>query len=302
MEEYLIVDDIAAALARLSAQGRTIVGPAVELVRDAVIAQARRSGWTIVKHEGFVEWARRILDYDSARWVVLDALFPIHATDHHIYRMRLSRWVDSASHIVERRLQASSLPAEPGSVGLLDDAAQSGRTIVQTARMLSERKQVTRRAVVLASSSLGRARAAASLPGIRWDEYVPGNWHIIHLRDACPYLPFSGRPRGVAKVGTKERDLELRSMLAAEPGHLWQIICMTPTIGQAVSWAADEIVRRLSVELGREALVEDLLLLGDEVTVTCTAGVSLGANSPLRHTANPNTAAKPAVHVGAEAP
>jgi hypothetical protein len=47
----LIIDDVEASLAAMTALGRSIVGRSAECVRNAVIAHASRRGWCVVRHE-----------------------------------------------------------------------------------------------------------------------------------------------------------------------------------------------------------------------------------------------------------
>lgn len=287
-QKCLIIDDIQSALSRMTELGREVVGPSAAAIRDAVANYALRRSWVVLGHRGYVDWASAIIKDDGRAWLVLDPLFPIDALGSRVQRVRLTRVFDDNEAVVRRKyvrgahselFDAARVTEE---VGLVDDAAGSGRTIRYMQGAVSQVGARITHIAVAASSRGAQESVRTAVGSPQWSQYLRGDWRVIHLRDGCPYLPYSGRPTGQAPIPCVEGgEIEVRVSAAEVVGSLWGVLVMDATIHAAVAAAPHDIAQRLGAALQREALISDLHLLGSTVSARQRFGTDLTSDATL---------------------
>jgi hypothetical protein len=167
-------------------------------------------------------------------------------------------------------------------VGLLDDAAASGRTLRYVTAMLEQAGKRISRFVLCASTAVARAALERSALGAQWTDFVAGDWRIMHLRDGCAHLPFSGfRTDQKVLLDSASGFVELRTPTAEVPGSLWQVLCVDPVIKKTVTAARSGVAERLSALLGRPATIGDLFSMGRGVSGFVQGGQSATAKTTL---------------------
>lgn len=306
MREILVIDDVAPALASMSECGRTIMAAPAERLRQHVLAYAARRGWSVVRHGAFAEWARDLAGRASHPWLSLDPLFGSAYDTDDIHQARLSRQYDGGAAILRGPLMAGldglqDVAAElTGPVGVIDDAVASGRTLQAVLHLLGRAGAEVAHVIVCGSPRSARDLFQRKHPAVRWSEFIAGDWVVLHLRDGCPLLPYTGRATGErVALGDGEGSLERRVPTSAVPGHPWQVLCMNSAVRWAVSEAVADGCAYLGQHLGRTATVADLPLLGDHMSVTRgTKGVGVRSNGlgqPLRRCVGPVASASATV-------
>lgn len=268
----LIVDDVACALTTMSVLGRCVASDASQAIREAVRKYAARRGWVVVQHDSFVDWAAGAIREDPLSWVILDPLFPRAKLPNNACHFRLSRryhhnvTILRSSEVFDDASTAFELTGERQRLGILDDAVGSGRTLRHMIGLADRKGMHVAAIAACASSRAGRESIQAAHPGLRWSAQFVGDWSTIHLRDGCPYLPYSGVPTGNSVTDAAGMNpVQLRMPSSAVLGHPWQVLCMDSGVAAALSHARSDIPRRLSDELGRPAQICDLPLLGEHV-------------------------------------
>lgn len=278
----LIIDDIGSALSSMTLLGRAVTETGCEAIRTAVLAFALRRSWTVVSHQAYVEWAHQVLQKDGLEWCVLDPLFVPRDLGERARMVRLTRQFGAetkASH--EFGFKAGGWRFS-GKLGVLDDAASSGRTLRHVTELLTRSDGSVEHIVLCASSRTARDSVRSFVQGARWTDFVLGDWRVIHLRDGCPHLPFSGRPTNQPAVADADGSVvELRTPSSAVAGNLWQVLLLDPAISRAISSARGDIVRRLSDALKRPACVRDLHLLGPCVPALISPGTVATGDTAL---------------------
>jgi hypothetical protein len=284
----LVIDDVDASLSHLTELGRNVAGASAEAIRNAVLDYAVRRKWFVLQHQAYVEWAIDVIRREEHSWLVLDPLFPVAGLGERVRRVRLTRQFDNNEAIVVRHyvLSAGVEPLDmsciSGDVGVLDDAAASGGTLRNMARLVAQTGGRVSRVILAASSRSAHEFFRASGSVTTWTEFVRGDWQIVHLRDGCPHLPHSGRPTDQPSVhGTDGNAVEVRVPSSAVLGNLWQVLVMDAAVRNAVDIARAEIAHRLSNELGRAALVGDLSFLGASVPALVCQGAIVTADTTL---------------------
>ena len=275
----LVIDDVDSALALATDLGRSILAPAAERVRAAVLGYFARRGWATVQHSAYVKWANGVRLRGQETWFVLDPLFPAPHFDPNFRPLRISRDIDLR---FGKTIQPSGHGAEMGEAGIIDDAASSGRTVRYVATQLLSGIARVSAVTVCASSRVARDVVRASNREIRWSAFVPGDWRAIHLRDGCPHLPFSGRPLDARDPLTLALAPVGGRVLATEtPGSLWQVLWLDSSIRRAIVEARCSVARSLAALLGRPALIRDLNLLGGSVAAVVRPGERVTLDSEM---------------------
>ena len=165
---------------------------------------------------------------------------------------------------------------------MLEDAVASGATLKQVCALLAVRQVVVKRIVVCASTSPARRAIAESIPGVEWLQFMPHGSAAIHLRDACPYLPFSGRPSAAhTPVSTANGPVAIRIPSVTIDRAMWGEAFSDYRVLAATIHARSEISVRFSAALGREAIVSDLPMLGRDIALPAYPGHELTASTPL---------------------
>lgn len=273
----MIIDDVEASLATMTPLGRNVVGQAAKTVRQAVVAHANRRGWPVVGYESYVAWACIAMRPEDRTWLVLDPLFPVQDLGIRARRLRLTRQFDSSDTIVVRKyaphtvsIDVSGLSAE---IGLMDDAAASGTTLIHVARMAGDSGSVVAQVLLCAGSREAQDRFRKENRSASWSQFVGGDWQVIHLRDGCANLAYSARPIDHKPiVGVDGVAVELRVASYGVFGNHWQVLYMDRGVREAVTAGRLEVVRALSAALGRQACVRDLSLLGQFVPALVSPG------------------------------
>jgi hypothetical protein len=263
----LIIDDIDESLGMLSALGQEILRTPVQSIRDAVYRFADRYNWRVVRHRSFAAWAEEHANKHLAHWLVLDPLFVSAESSDRYSRIRTSRRHDLSIPPIHIDPELKHLVAD-GAVGIIDDAASSGRTlraVTMAARSIGLRVSTV---LLCAASRAAYHQVCASGLVSRWNEFVPGDWEVMHLRDGFPFLPFAGRPTAHAaiEVGSAFR-LQVRTSSVHASGSPWQVLQHLGAVASAVKEARREVEAALTRHLGRPAIVADLPLLGAAVNV-----------------------------------
>ena len=275
----LIIDDVASACGHLTPLGASIIRPACETVRSAVREFAGSRGWTVVAHEAFSRWLQPMIGAEACA-LSLDPLLPGAVVG--IRPVRVSRVLRDAEWSIEFAddRAVTELPHDP--VCLIDDAVASGSTLKRACAMVHENGGSVSRVLVLASTSFGRSAILDSFPGVEWLQHASNGRFTIHLRDACPYAPFSGRPHANhPPVATACGDIPVRIPSITIKQSLWGQVFSDYRVLAAAVRARSEVSARLSGELGREATVADLPLLGADVALPAYPRHRLSADTSL---------------------
>ena len=278
-----IIDDVRSASAHLSALGLEVVFPAAASVRRAVLQVARARGWGVIDHSQFGAWVHDIAD-NRCQWLVLDPLIAVQDSAPYAQVFRLSRVL----HASEWRLELPSDQTFPASllgrsVGFVDDAVASGSTIRRAISMAREAGAVPTRVVVACATSVGRAAVASEGEPVAIQEYTNGGHVAVHLRDACPFLPFGGRPSAAQPaIDTPNGKVNIRLPSLTRHRGLWASLFSDHRVLAASVSARAEVTNRLSEHLNREAKVGDLPLLGPDVALPAYPRHSVTTTTALR--------------------
>jgi len=267
----LLVDDVAASFEHLSPLGEHVLVEAALAVRKAVIGFASSSGWLNLDYRRFTTWARPLVSSDL-HWLVLDPLFaivhPCGMQRLRVHRVRTGK--DWRIDIVNRDALDDAPPGEP--LGLIDDTAFSGSTLVELGHMIRRSGRSIARVVLCSSTDYARAAFNSHWTKTTWFQCVAGPHRTIHLRDACPCLPFSGRPYASQPIiPTPEGPVPIRLPIVGREHGLWQYAFADPAVRRAVRRAVlrarSSVIERLSAALRTEATIADLSLLGSSVSL-----------------------------------
>lgn len=267
VSKALIIDDIDESFGMLSALGQEILRSPLQSIRDAVYRFADRFNWPVVRHRSFAAWAEGHADEHLAHWLVLDPLFVSTETSDRYTRIRTSRRQDLSVPPIHIDPELKHLVADR-PVGIIDDAASSGRTlraVIMAARSVGLRVST----VLLCASSRAAFQQVSSSGSIsRWNEFVSGDWEVMHLRDGFPLLPFAGRPTAHAAIEVGSLSLlQIRTSSVHASGSPWQVLQHLGVVAPVVKDARREVREALTRHLGRPAVVADLPLLGAAVNV-----------------------------------
>lgn len=183
----LIIDDIAPALALLPQSLRTAMAPMVQRMRARVRAYAHDRSYKLIRHDEFTDWFLAAIA-PGAVILSLDPLVDCHR-DPRIHRVSAHRFWSDDQLVIRTRIEG--LPGSAnGAVMLVDDAAYTGSTLNRVLEALAHAGFTVSRTYV------GAAKPAA-VRNCSLTRIVPfahlEKGDILHLRDYCPLLPFSGR-------------------------------------------------------------------------------------------------------------
>lgn len=275
----LIIDDVSPAIAAMTELGRNVASDSTNTIRQVVLSFARRRGWRVVSHDAFAAWIRESVL--TGVNVVLDPLLPV-ASVPDAHSCRMTRVAGQQLRWLGPFLEREGIHRYSSLVRLIDDAASSGQTLCQVAQAITVCEARVQEIVVCASSQRSRDGVAARQPGARWRDYVPGDFRVIHLRDGCPFLPYSARATGqTVSLEASGPDIELRVPTSTVPGNLWQVLCMDRGIAEEIAVGRAAIAARLSSELQRDACVRDLPLLGPGMSAVAYRGGPVSADTSL---------------------
>lgn len=265
----------------MTAFGRSIIDGPSQGIRSAVLRFAARRGWETIPYSAYAAWGREQLSVDDGHWTVLDPLFTCPAAGGRIVSVRLSRQFGSDNRILNGGI-AGALEPRSEPYGLLDDAASSGRTLRHAVRLLAGAGKIVARILLCASSRNAQDFVRASVPKVRWREFLPGDWRVIHLRDGCAHLPFAGRPTDQPSFRAADGSVTDVRVLSSEVlANPWRVLALDSAIRDAMIFARREVERKLTESLGRPARAADLHLLGRHVSAIVDPNTVAGADTLL---------------------
>jgi len=263
-----IIDDVRSASAHLTELGREVVTAAAESVRSAVLEAAVGRGWAVIDHAEFAAWVDDIAD-SRCHWLVLDPLIDVNDLAPYAESFRLSRVL----HGTEWRVELPSERAFPVTligkpVGFVDDAAASGNTLCRAISLAIEAGAVPTQVAVACATSHGRATITKAARALALHEFASDGHIAVHLRDACPFLPFGGRPSAAhPAVDTPNGSVRIRLPSLTRHRGLWASLFADYRVLAASVSARADVAGRLSRHCDREASVGDLPLLGPDVAL-----------------------------------
>ena len=265
--ECVVIDDVGAALSTMTPLGRTLVADTCQRIRDAVRAFAVSRNWSVVAYDSYVNWASEIMMRKAGPWLILDPLFMARADmQPRLWQtLRITRTDRGPREESPEPLDRLAQTTGSDPIGVLDDAAGSGSTLRYVVRRVQEAGTSVGHVLLCASTRAARDTVRQSLDGTMiWDEFLPrSDWRIIHLRDACPYLPYTGRRTGQTSLaGTDGVPVEIRYPSTHVSGSLWQVLQMSSPVRAAMTEQYRSVTAGLSAAIGRDATVFDLPMLG----------------------------------------
>ena len=276
-----IIDDISSAVAGLTELGKAVVGPAARDIRESILLFAAQRGWALLSHESFQQWAAP-RSRPGLVWLILDPLYQRRDLgDAVAVRLRrvggrdgweLSGWLtDEAQTLIRGR-----------RTGILDDVAFRGNTLRHVSALVRNAGGTPSVVAVAAATAFSRDAVSAEVGDAEWMEFAPGDRSAIHLRDACPCLPFSGRPLTIRPpIPIRDGDLAVAVPQIVLGGGPWGEVRGSPGMIQKLQRANRRMVDRFDMALGRPALVEDIPLLGEGISVPLLTRATAEASTPL---------------------
>ena len=278
----LIIDDVDAALAQMTAHGQEVVGDCCRRVRDAVREYAARRGWTVVSHNAYMQWVSETLHHDTKEWLILDPLIRTDVLGHRAHSFRLTRrsvGPPGTAHIADALMRICT----QGPVGIVDDAAASGITLRTMCDLVRKSGGEVAQILLCASTRSARDSLSVATRTARLQEFAGRqDWRILHLRDGCAYLPFSGRGGAHPSVTLADGAIvDVRfatTSLAASP---WRVLFMDSAIRAAILALRAEVPTRIASSLGRQGVVSDLPVLGTWVPAIIEPGRIVESGTPL---------------------
>lgn len=263
----VIIDDLDAAICLLSELGKNILTGPCRNIQCVVRSVAREKGWRFVPYEELRAWACTTID-STVRWLILDPLLARHTADFRTARsVRLRRVLEHGEWTV-KGLDISAMQEGDSTSGfaLFDDVAASGDTLEYAVRQVHSFGGKVEKIAVGVGSTTARRRIAAVVPQVQWAQFFESPDVAVHLRDACPFMPHSGRPVADRSVIETDRGaIEIRLPSVSLRIGPWREIYGDFRVLAAVAQGRISVERGLSEVLGREATVGDLSLLGDSV-------------------------------------
>lgn len=275
-----LIDDVHAALSRLTPFGEAVVAPSALRVRDAVMSHVRARDWLVVNHRGFAGW---IAHARVRSCVVLDPFLDcVRELDQN--RWRLSRLFTPDGWRIYAEIPPSlALKVRGKTVCLVDDVASSGRTLCHVIeKVLGAGGHVS---AIYASVAAERAREAVSrsFPAVTWVLMVNEPRAGIQLRDGCVGLPYAGRPVfSLSPIKTGVGLIERRACPTTFRGGFWDKVGNDPAVRASIEAARHELVDEFTRQLRRPPRLADLHLLGPDVAAVVSADRPVGPETPLR--------------------
>jgi hypothetical protein len=266
-DQPVAIDDGGSALALMSQLGQKVMQPVVALVREAVMLYAARAGWKIVSHSTFVHWAARQIDKDYL-WLVLDPLIDPEGLPANALRLRLTRRPDADWRFDDEVPPDVKSSFSGKQIGILDDAAASGDTLTFLADSIAHEGGELSDVILCVATDRARSAVSRVAPGAAWVQMYKTPATPIHIRDACPLLPYSGRRLSRLRAITVG---QVQLLTAVPPvfftGGLWHRLSQDRAASSTLRLAWLKAAERYSDFLQRPALVSDIPALGAEIPV-----------------------------------
>jgi hypothetical protein len=216
-------------------------------------------------------------------WLILDPLLSPESLNANCRSVRLSRLAGPNGWQLDGNLPGDVGPFVNGkNVGVVDDVAMTGMTGRCIASLVSEAGGVVSRFAFCASSKSAQASLCSQPAPAAYEVFVQGDFDTIHMRDACPGLPFSGRRvSGLESVDTPTGPVAIAAPVTATRGGPWGRLALDSGLNRSISFARRLLADRLSAALGRAAIVSDLRLLGNDVYLPLRARLQVDSQTAL---------------------
>jgi hypothetical protein len=267
-DQPVAIDDISSALAAMTQMGREALRQPARMVREAVMLYAARSGWKIISHEAFCDWARSQVDPDYL-WLVLDPLLPVESLSVPCVRVRATRRPISNDWPIADEIPTAVKESMRGrEIGILDDAAASGDTLRFLAGIITQQGGSLSDVVLCVSTAQACSAVREIAPGCSWAQMHSAPATPLHMRDGCPLLPYSGRRLGADRslaVAGAELLMSVPPMYFR--GGLWHELAQDRAAWSSIRQAWRLAGEGVSRELERKATVADIPLIGANVPV-----------------------------------
>lgn len=270
----VLIDDLDEAAARLSPFARTLLEEDFTSLRRLLCEHAIWNEWRVLSYSSFVDWSASLAD--DSLVVITDKLYPTERLRGHTLRMEIHRYwmADNAERqvFVEPESRCVIPAGEP--VVVIDDAAWSGSTLHEVCTLANSAGGKIRQVIVGAATPHAQEMFCRTGFTFLQQVTVPEGWDILHARDFCPWLPHSGRKLRSApdmnNIGVAVR----LAPLFYDDGS-WLQLRKQPCHSLLTDLALNGI-DRLESYLGRVATVEDLRLLGPNVSLPIDSPERLG--------------------------
>jgi hypothetical protein len=277
----LLIDDLDEAAARLSPFARTLLEEDLTSLRRLLLEHATWNEWRVLSYASFVDWSASLAD--GSLVVIADKLYPTDRLRGQALCVEVHRYwmADSAERqvFVEPESRCVIPAGEP--VVVIDDAAWSGSTLHEVCTLANSAGGKVREVIVGAATP--HAEEMLRKTGLTFSRLaaVPEGWDILHARDFCPWLPYSGRKLRSAP-GVNDTGLAVRLAPLFHNDGAWLQLGKQPFHSRLTDLALCGI-DRLESHLGRVATVHDLRLLGPNVSLPIDSPEMLG-NITMRTT------------------
>jgi len=261
----VLIDDLDEAAARLSPFARRLLDEGLASLSKLLREHAIGNEWRILPYASFVDWSASLAGESLA--VIADKLYPTDRLRGTALCVEVHRyWIaDDAERqvLVEPESQCVISAGEP--VVVIDDAAWSGSTLHEVCTLANSAGGRVRQVIVGAATLHAQEMFSKTKLAFLQQVTVPEGWDILHARDFCPWLPYSGRKLRSAP-GMTNTGFAVRLAPVFYDDGSWLQVGNQP-IHSFLTDLAFQGIDRLESYLGRTATVEDLRLLGPNVSL-----------------------------------
>ena len=272
--DVLVLDDLATALRLMSPLGQSLLAPMAVSITNELRTHGERMGWVMIEHDDFSKWVDTRLK--GVRRIILDPLLPVG--DNGV-RVSATRYFAGQGWKCAAVLPRTRL--DGGQFALVDDAIATGDTMIEAVNKIGHRGGRITTLMTCAASTSAIGRLAESVPDAKVETFVEGNHYVIHARDACPFMPNSGRPFTVSPVNVYGAELPVRFPPFAFQGGPWSQLRQGHFLN-SLSTASRLFLERFRATIGRDPLIADLSLLGTQIPISCfRPAKNLSARTPL---------------------
>jgi hypothetical protein len=270
----LLIDDLDEAAARLSSFARTLLSEDLSRLRQILLEHATWNEWRVLSYASFVDWSASLADGSLA--IIADKLYPTNRLRSRTMCMEVHRYwmTDSAERQVFVEPESRCVIPNGEPVVIIDDAAWSGSTLHEICTLANSAGGKVRQVIVGAATP--HAEEMLSKTGATFSRFtaVPEGWDILHARDFCPWLPYSGRKLGSTSLA-KDTGFTIRLAPLFHNDGAWLQLGKHPSQGRLTDLALHGI-DRLESYLGRVATIQDLHLFGPNVSLPIDSPEALG--------------------------
>jgi hypothetical protein len=263
-----IIDDIESSSRFLSELGKDVLIPSAQAFRQTIREAAAAKNFTIANHSKYSDWVDDLAD-SRCMWLILDPLIDIESLAPYAVAARVSRVVIEGGWQVEAANPAAIEEVARGkSVGVIDDATASGATIAFLGDLVQRAGGTLAHMAFCCATAQARSGLMEKFPSTQWHQFVEGGQVVVHMRDAFPYWPFSGRASAAhPPIQTAAGPVHIRFPSLTRKSGPWAILFEDYRVLAAFAYARSEATARFSKALGRDATVADLPLLGTHVSL-----------------------------------